>query len=247
MVRGLRMNTNLSAWDQLNGVYDYSRTPLDPPGTRVLVHEKSHQRGTWAPHGKDAWYVVPSFEHYQSYKVWAWETRREHDTDTALTWFPHHVKMPTPPTALDCIAASLRDLAQALKHPITGLALAPITSSQIAAMDDLIQLFMATRRNDDDATAPPGGALCSPDAPPTLVLAPSAVVPINQNPASAPSPPVSAPPATLGPPRHSQRTCHPLLRPAHANNTVQEATGCDDAHWALHGTAMNPDTGQLAE
>ena len=82
MVRGSRMNPKLSAWDQLSGVFDYNRTPLGPPGTRVLVHEKSHQRGTWAPHGEDAWYIGPAFEHYRCYKVWAWETRRERDSDT---------------------------------------------------------------------------------------------------------------------------------------------------------------------
>jgi hypothetical protein len=82
MVRGSRMNPKLSAWDQLSGVFDYNRTPLGPPGTRVLVHEKSHQHGTWTPHGKDAWYIGPAFEYYRCYKVWAWETRRERDSDT---------------------------------------------------------------------------------------------------------------------------------------------------------------------
>jgi hypothetical protein len=34
------MNPKLSAWEQLFGVFDYNATPLGPPGTRVLVHDK---------------------------------------------------------------------------------------------------------------------------------------------------------------------------------------------------------------
>jgi hypothetical protein len=53
MLRGSRMNPKLSARDQVSSVYDYNSTPIGPPGTHVVVHEKSQQRGTWAPHGED--------------------------------------------------------------------------------------------------------------------------------------------------------------------------------------------------
>jgi hypothetical protein len=99
MLRGSRLNPKLSTWDQVCGVYDYNRTPIGPPGTRVLVHNKPRQRGTWAPHDDDAWYIGPAFNHYRCYTVWSWDTRREKETDT-LTWFPHNVRMPTP-SALD--------------------------------------------------------------------------------------------------------------------------------------------------
>ena len=150
MLRGSRTNPKLSAWDQVCGVFDYNRTPIGPPGTRVLVHEKSHQRGTWAPHGEDAWYIGPAFDHYRCYTVWAWETRRERGTDT-ISWFPHQLKMPTP-SALDRIAASLHDLAAAIKHPAPGSPLSPLDTSQIAALDNLIQLFTASMPTDTTAT-----------------------------------------------------------------------------------------------
>lgn len=127
MLRGSRMNPKLSAWDQVCGVFDYNATPLGPPGTRILVHEKAQQRGTWSPHGEDAWYIGPVFEHYRCYKVWAWETRRERDTDT-LNWFPHQLTIPTP-SVIDRIAASLHDLAAAITSPTPGSPMSPLATS----------------------------------------------------------------------------------------------------------------------
>lgn len=53
MLRASRLNNKLSAYTQLNGVFDFNRTPLAPPGTRVIVHEKPAVRQSWAPHGVD--------------------------------------------------------------------------------------------------------------------------------------------------------------------------------------------------
>jgi hypothetical protein len=63
------MNPRLSAWEQFHGVFGYNATPLRLPGSRVLVHDKPHQRGTWAPHGQDAWYIGAALGHYQCYNV----------------------------------------------------------------------------------------------------------------------------------------------------------------------------------
>jgi hypothetical protein len=48
-----RINPRMSAFAQLNGHFDFNRTPLAPPGTRVIVHEKPDQRASWDPHGLD--------------------------------------------------------------------------------------------------------------------------------------------------------------------------------------------------
>ena len=39
LLRGSRMNPKLSAYAQNEGEFDYNRTPLAPPGIRVVVHE----------------------------------------------------------------------------------------------------------------------------------------------------------------------------------------------------------------
>lgn len=142
MLQGSRLNPKLSAWDQLIEVYNCNCTPIGPPGTRVRVHDKPQQRGTWIPHGIDAWYIGPAFDHYRCYTIWAWETRRERKTD-ALKWFPHdHVKMPTP-SALDRIAAGIRDIATALKNPTDGSPMSPLETSEVAAIDDSLLVVTA--------------------------------------------------------------------------------------------------------
>jgi hypothetical protein len=35
-----RQNPNMSAHQMLNGTFDYNRTPMAPPGTKIVVHEK---------------------------------------------------------------------------------------------------------------------------------------------------------------------------------------------------------------
>jgi hypothetical protein len=69
------------------GNFDYNRTPIAPPGVRVIVHEKPDKRSTWAPHGVDGWYVGPALESYRCYTIWIEETRAIRVCDT-LSWLP---------------------------------------------------------------------------------------------------------------------------------------------------------------
>ena len=49
--RAARLNPKLSAYIYLYGEYNYMRTPLVPPDTRVLSHLKPDKRRTSSPHG----------------------------------------------------------------------------------------------------------------------------------------------------------------------------------------------------
>jgi hypothetical protein len=40
LLRGSRINPKLSAYAQLHGAFDYNKTPLALPGTKVVIHEK---------------------------------------------------------------------------------------------------------------------------------------------------------------------------------------------------------------
>ena len=64
LLRPARNNPAKSAYAIMNGEFDNNRMPLASPGTKVLVHEKPAVRGSWAPHGKEGWYVGPAIEHY---------------------------------------------------------------------------------------------------------------------------------------------------------------------------------------
>jgi hypothetical protein len=52
-----RTNPRLSAEAQLNGQFDYNRTPLAPPRIKVMIHERHDKRKLWDPHGATGWYI----------------------------------------------------------------------------------------------------------------------------------------------------------------------------------------------
>ena len=75
MLRTSRINPNLSTHEQINGTNDFNATPLAPPGTRCIAHEKSCQRGTRAPHRQPGWYVGAAPEHYRCYHIYIPKTQ----------------------------------------------------------------------------------------------------------------------------------------------------------------------------
>ena len=111
-LRNARANPNLSAHAYLHGVFDFARTPLAPPGTRVLIHEKSTNRNTWAAHGTSAWYIGPAIHHYRCVKCFVPSTDRERDADT-VKYFPHAVQFPKT-TLEDYLRQSASDILDVL-------------------------------------------------------------------------------------------------------------------------------------
>ena len=94
LLRGSRINPKLSAWEQLHGRYDFNRTPIAPPGTKVLAHLKPDQRQTWAFHASEAWYIGPAMDHYRCYRVWITKSRQERIVNQ-LSWLHHRTAIPT--------------------------------------------------------------------------------------------------------------------------------------------------------
>ena len=62
LLRGSRINPKLSAYAQIHGTFDQNRTPLAPPGIRVMVHQKPSNRLSWGAHAIDGWYIEPALE-----------------------------------------------------------------------------------------------------------------------------------------------------------------------------------------
>jgi hypothetical protein len=77
-----RINPQLSAQAHMHGAFYFNRTPLAPPVTKVLIHEKPDIRQTWAPQAVEGWYLGPALRHYRCYRVWAWATNAERVADT---------------------------------------------------------------------------------------------------------------------------------------------------------------------
>jgi len=61
LLRSARLNQKLSAYAYLFSQFDFDKTPLAPPGTRVVVHDRPESRPSWGFHGTDGWYVGPAF------------------------------------------------------------------------------------------------------------------------------------------------------------------------------------------
>ena len=205
LLRSSRINPKLSAWAQVHGAFDFNRTPLAPPGTRVLIHEPSTIRETWAPHAVEGWYVGPALQHYRCFTIWADATSSERIANT-LTWFPAHVDMPAT-SSLELATAAAQDLVAALLNPSDAAPLPPTALTQRAALQQLADIFATI------TDAAPFPAPISDITPPT-----SAITAEQANTAPALVPRVEPVPV---PPSHSSQ---PIPPAAPDTTTYQFAT-----------------------
>jgi hypothetical protein len=53
-----------SANKEVNGKFDYIKTPLAPLGTNGLVYNDPATRASWAPHGTNAYYLGMALKHF---------------------------------------------------------------------------------------------------------------------------------------------------------------------------------------
>ena len=261
LVRGSRINPKLSAWAQVNGLFDFNRRPLAPPGCRVLVHEKPQNRTTWSPHALDGWYVGPALESYRCYRIWIWDTRTTRICDT-VSWFPTKVRMPETSYA-DTISASLQDIAHALKAPSPRAPVAPLLPSYQNALRQLLETLapLATAPTEnppvDSCDTPPLLRVALPTPATTPVFLPPAVPVVTPASLRVPTPVAITPVHPLAQPLSYTNATGPLgrrRRTTQRRNTKGRlltaiTSPCHDAeiHYCLHGSAINPDTGKSAE
>jgi hypothetical protein len=156
----------------LFGQFDFNRTPLAPPGTRVVAHFKPKARRTWAPRGEEAWYVGAAKDHYICYRFWMTGTNKKRIVDT-LEFFPQHVKMPHLSTYELAIQAAC-ELTFALHNPAPEAPFAHIVHKQHEALHRLAKFFKEIAAPEPQQattelpTESPSGAP-SPGMPPTEV------------------------------------------------------------------------------
>jgi hypothetical protein len=215
LLRGSRLNPKLSAWAQVHGPYDFNRTPIGPPGVRVLVHEKPSDRRSWSSHGVDGWYIGPALDSYRCYSTWVWYTRSERIADT-LSWFPQHLSLPIA-SSTDLIAAGVRDILNALANPSPASSLAPLSPSEVQTLETLSEILLnrlppvaAPPLTDPTVTAAPIPA-------PPVTAPPVTAPPIEASPVAAPpapDPAATAPPVPTPPVPGTQSTTPPVVAPA---------------------------------
>ncbi|KAL7482174.1 hypothetical protein ACHAW6_007869 [Cyclotella cf. meneghiniana] len=69
MLRPCTTNPLLSAYEAMEGMFSFDRTPMAPIGTEVMIHIKPNQRQTWGYHAIRAWYFAPALKHYRCIKA----------------------------------------------------------------------------------------------------------------------------------------------------------------------------------
>ena len=74
LLRASRVNPKLSAYAQLEGQYNFDRTPMAPVGTKSLIFLDPNKRRSYQNHALDAWYVGPAMSHYRNYRFWLPDT-----------------------------------------------------------------------------------------------------------------------------------------------------------------------------
>ena len=93
LLRSSRIHPSLSAYASLFGNFDFNRTPLAPPGTKIVAHTSSEARTPFGEHGKVGWYIGPSLEHYRCWKCYFEDTMAERDV-LKVDFFPQKIPFP---------------------------------------------------------------------------------------------------------------------------------------------------------
>ena len=139
LLRASRLNPKLLAYAQLEGTFDFTHTPLSPPGIRVIIHEKPTTPQTWAPHGTDGWYLGPALHHYQCYRVWVPCTHAEHIVDT-ISFFPKAIPLPKL-THKDAAIQATHKLTHALQQPCFRGPLTQFHDDHLTSLRELSKIF----------------------------------------------------------------------------------------------------------
>ena len=48
--------------------YHFEAAPIAPPGSEMSISDKPNRSKTWGFNSKKAWYLVPCFQHYRSFR-----------------------------------------------------------------------------------------------------------------------------------------------------------------------------------
>ena len=83
-----RVNPVLSAYDYLFGPYDFNKSPMAPPGTHVILHDKPCNTTSWGHHGTPGWHIGTSLDHYRCIQCYMPATGIVKVTDT-LQYIPN--------------------------------------------------------------------------------------------------------------------------------------------------------------
>ncbi len=116
LLRQANKTPSVSAYEFVNGNFDYNKFLLAPLGCAVEMHESTNRQKTWDPHSLSSWYLGTLTEHYRCHKIFCKKTCSERISDTVF--FRHQYI--TQPTMMpkDQIIKAIGDLSSALCHRV---------------------------------------------------------------------------------------------------------------------------------
>ena len=153
MLRRSQLNPGLSAYEQVDGINNFERTPLAALGYKVQINQKPHNRFTYAPHSVKGWYLVPAVHHYICYTCYNIDTGGE-TTPYTIDFFPAFMKMPNYSTRDMAIHADT-DLAKSLQIPRPESPF-QVGDAQLKVIREFYHIFDAeTKIPNRDSLSPP--------------------------------------------------------------------------------------------
>ncbi len=87
------INPTKSAYEILNGPYNWNRYPLALLGCKAIVYKDGNSQELWASRVVNAWYLGPSKDHYQCDYYYIIETRA-YRISGSTELFPQQCQLP---------------------------------------------------------------------------------------------------------------------------------------------------------
>ena len=113
IMRARRQNPRLSAWAACEGDFHFDSTPIAPPGTEMLMHNKPSIRRRWDHNTTKAWYIGACLKHYRTLKGIVSLTGAEQLSDTVR--MKHHAIAIPELTPADRILEAAKQLKDAMQ------------------------------------------------------------------------------------------------------------------------------------
>jgi hypothetical protein len=133
ILRSSKLNKTISAHHMLHGQFDYMSTPMAPPGSPIMIHQKSEQRTSWGPRALPGWYIGPAMHHYRCFQVYQCNTGHIRTSDTVV--FLEQNSPRNLPSSRSILLDAATTLTGALSNPTS------YGEEQVAALQTLATIF----------------------------------------------------------------------------------------------------------
>ena len=143
-MRPSRLNYRLSAYTQLEGAFNYNKTPIAPPCTKSLVHETPTHRKSWVPNVVEVWYMGPVMQYYHCFRCYILPTNDERIAET-VEFFPQFVTISST-SSHDATTKVANVLIFAVKHPTPASPTLVLCDPQLHTLEQLTGIFNSSTK-----------------------------------------------------------------------------------------------------